>query len=95
MRLKLLLNLDYERKIQICLRGVIPHPFVQHIHCLVLDHMPDGPHERPISDAFLEMIDQNYHRVCIAHHRHYVHGNLPFPEGIQSTFYVEHKVSTG
>lgn len=69
----------------------IPHSFLQHIPCLVLDHRPDGPFERVISDELCESLSENYHRVFIAHKRHYVEGNLPFPEGMGNPFYIEHK----
>ena len=69
----------------------VPHPFVQHIRCLVLDHRADGPIERVICDELWDHLTFNYRRIYIAHKRHYVDGNLPFPEGMGSPFYIEHK----
>jgi hypothetical protein len=70
----------------------IPHPFLQHIPCLVMDHMPDGPIERVISEELCESLKHDYHRVYIAHSRHYVDGSLHFPEKMLGCFEGDFKI---
>jgi len=67
----------------------IPHPIVQHIPGLILDHMPDDiQFQRVVTEDFIDNLRSNYVRVYIAHQRHYIEGNLPFPEGMGRPFYV-------
>ena len=54
----------------------IPDPFVQHIPCLVLDHMPEGPVELVDSNEFLSHQSSHFIRVYIAHARHYISGRI-------------------